>query len=384
MRILKTIAAVALMVFGGMTANAQGCCGGAGCQEAQELGYKPQPYGFIQLQGGVGTTFTDVNVLDLLNPTFSVGAGYMFTPAVGARLHVNGYESKGGFKTTGDPLTYKYNYLTTDADLMVNLTNIISKKNYHRFNLYLIGGVGLNYAWNNDEFEDVVANNTITSDISNAWGENQATRSSLINHNLRVGMLADINLAKHWSLGVEVDMNSLDDRFNSKYANSDDWMLTAQLSLTYKFGFKKGCKAAPVVAPVVTPEPTPEPEPVVAPEPTPEPAPVVVEDEPLKETFFYEIRESDPDPEALLAKIVKWCKKYPNKKITVDGYADKGTGNPKLNVGYAMARAKKVAEQLKQRGVPQAQMIVNSYGDTVQPYAENDRNRCVIVVGVEK
>lgn len=389
MRNLKTLIAIAMLAFGGATANAQEqCCSESeACQQAQELGYKPQPYGFIQLQGGVGTTFTDIKLMDRLTPTYSIGAGYMFTPAVGARLHVNGYESKGGFPTSGDPLTYKFNYLTTDADLMVNLTNIISKKNYHTFNLYLIGGIGLNYAWNNDEFETLTTTHSVANDISNAWGDNQPTRSSLLDHNLRVGMLADINLAKHWSLGLEVDLNSMDDRFNSKYNNSDDWMLTAQLSLTYKFGFKKAPKHAP--KPVVV-EPKPEPKPVVVEEkPAPvveeKPAPVVEEKvEPLKETFFYQIRESDPEADKIITKIVNWCKKYPNEKISVDGYADKGTGTPALNKKYALDRANKVASQLEKRGVPKAQMVVNSYGDTVQPFSENDKNRCVIVVGGSK
>lgn len=362
------------------TASAQ-CCGGDACKEAQELGYKPQPYGFVQLQGGVGTTFTDVSALDLITPTFSVAGGYMFTPAVGARLHVNGYQSTGGFKTASDPLKYKYNYINTNADLMVNLTNIMSSKNNHALNLYFIGGVGLNYAWDNSEFESITAANKITSDITNAWGDNQTPRNSLLGHNLRAGLLADYNIAKNLSVGVEVDMNSLDDRFNSKFRNSDDWMLTAQLSVTYKFGFKKPCKPAPAPVVVEQPKPEPKPEPKVEPKPEPKPEPVVVKEEPLKETFFYQIRESDPDPETLLTKIVAWCKKYPNKKISVDGYADKGTGNAQLNKGYAMQRANKVAKQLEERGVPKAQMIVNSYGDTVQPFDENDRNRCVIVVG---
>ncbi len=380
MRNLKAFIAASIVALCGANsaANAQ-CCGGEACKEAQELGYKPQPYGFVQLQGGVGTTFTDVSALNLLTPTFSVAGGYMFTPAVGARLHVNGIQSTGGFKMAGDP-KYKYNYINTNADLMFNLTNIMSAKNNHAFNLYLIGGVGLNYAWNNDEFDKLAANHNIPNDISNAWGEKQTPRNSLLGHNIRVGLLGDYNIAKNWSVGAEIDLNSLDDRFNSKYNNSDDWMLTAQVSVTYKFGFKKPCKPAP--APVVV-EPKPEPKPVetAKPEPKPEPKPVVQQDEPLKETFFYAIRESDPDPESLLTKIVAWCKKYPNKKITVDGYADKGTGNPTINKGYALSRANKVAKQLQERGVPKAQMIVNSYGDTVQPFPENDRNRCVIVVG---
>ena len=107
----------------------------------------------------------------------------------------------------------------------------------------------------------------------------------------------------------------------------------------------------------------------------------MVKPEPLEETFFYNIRLSDPDPEAKLNRIIAWCKKYPEKGITIKGYADRGTGNPQINVGYAKARAEKVAKALQEKGLSADRMTVSSYGDTVQPFTENDLNRCVIVVG---
>ncbi len=381
MRILKSfLLAVAVGLFS-VSATAQD-------NKEKELDYKPYPHGFIQLQGGVGTTFTNVPLVDagspffsdksLISPTASIGAGAFFTPAVGARLHVNAWESKGGFRSIED--NYKFNYVNTNADLLINLTNLFSKKKYHTFNLILVGGVGLNYAWNNDDLDAILATQTPAESTCNAWGEGKS-REDLLSHNLRVGLLADINLAKHWSLGVEVDMNSLDDRFNSKYNNSDDWMLTAQLSLTYKFGFKKVAQKAVPVAPVVVKEPeTATPAPVV--EKKVEPAPVVAKkEEPLKEVLFYVIRGAEINPEAIISKAAEWGKEYPNKKITVSGYADKGTGNAKINMEYSQLRVDKVVESLKEKGIPASQIESKAYGDTVQPFAENDKNRCVIIEG---
>lgn len=373
MRIFRTLVVAVMAMVCGMNASAQ--CENPCCAEAEELGYKPYPYGFIQLQGGVGTTFTNVSFTDLISPTASIGVGTFFTPAVGARLHVNAWESKGGFKSIPD--TYKFNYINTNADLLLNLTNIISKKNNRLFNLILVGGIGLNYAWGNDDLDAVLSLRQPAEDVSNAWGEGK-TRSDLLSHNIRVGLLLDFNLAKHWNLGVEVDMNSLDDRFNSKYNNSDDWMLTAQLSLTYKFGHKKYKKPAAVVVPPVIEKTEPkEVETAVVVKTEPE----VVKDEPLEETMYYAIRESDPDAVSVINKVIEWGKKYPDKKISVSGYADKGTGNPAINKKYAQQRAAKVADALKKGGIPASQLEVNSYGDTVQPFVENDKNRCVIVVG---
>ena len=349
-------------------------------QEAESLGYYPYPYNFIQVQGGVGTTFTNKAFTDLLSPTASIGVGRFFGSAVGARLHVNAWESKGGFTSIED--TYKFKYVNTNADLLINLTNLFSKCDNHRFNVIFVGGLGLNYAWGNDDMDAILARTAglPTESTVNAWGEGKS-RESLLSHNLRAGLLFDLNLSKKFNIGIEVDANSLDDRFNSKYNNSDDWMVTAQLSLTYKFGHKKYEKRSVPATPVIIPEPEPEPEPIVEPEPEPEPVPVVEPDEPLNETLFYAIRESDPDPEAILNKVAAWCKKYPAKTVEVAGYADKGTGNAKLNKMYAQRRADKVVASLLAKGVPADQIKATSYGDTVQPFSENDRNRCVIIVG---
>jgi len=374
----------AIAFFGCQALFAQECTG-----ECQELGYRPYPHGFIQLQGGVGTTLTDVECLKLLSPTASIGAGAWFGPSVGARLHVNAWESKGGFKTAGDPLKYKYNYVNTNADLMLNVLNLFSQKKYHKFNVILIGGIGLNYAWKNDEFHQLLNTYTPTVDISNAWGEG-TSRKQLLSHNIRAGLLFDFNIAKHWGVGIEVDANSLDDRFNSKFTDSDDWMITAQLGITYKFGFKAPHeKKQEPVKPVQVVQPTPvvptqavrTVEPVKAPEPVRAPEPAKVVEEPYKDVLFYAIRDSEIDPESIITAAAAWCKKYPNKTVTVSGYADKGTGNAKLNMMYSQQRTNKVVDMLKKKGVPASQIKSAAYGDTVQPFSENDKNRCVIIEG---
>ena len=368
MRIFKTIFASAMMAACGLTAFAQNPVAD---EEAQSLGYKPQPYGFVQVQGGINKVFSPGSKFA---PTYSVAVGGMITPIVGARLHVNGLETKNGFGSIVDQ--YKFKYITSDLDLMVNLVNIFSKKNRHPVDLFLIGGVGLDYAWNNKDFSKLTG---MTEDISNAWGPNRTPRHSLLSHNLRVGLLADVNVAKHWSIGVEVDLNSLDDRFNSKYKNSDDWMFTAQLSVTYKFAFKKAPKPGPepVVAAPVPVVPTKDVEKEVV-----KPA-LVIAEEPINETLFHQIRETDnaANKAAVVNKVAEWCKKYPNKTVSIDGYADKGTGNAKVNQDYALKRAENVAKALQEKGVPASQIKVSSHGDEIQPFADNDKNRCVIIVG---
>jgi len=117
------------------------------------------------------------------------------------------------------------------------------------------------------------------------------------------------------------------------------------------------------------------------PEPVAKPEPVKVVEEPLRVVLHYAIREANVDPESLVTKAADWAKKYPAKKLNVSGYADKQTGNAKLNQMYSEQRVNKVVDMLKKKGVPQSQISSKAYGDTVQPFTTNDENRCVIIEG---
>lgn len=364
-------------------AIAQDCdkCKGDACcattKEAQEYGYYAQPYGFVQIQGGVNTIFSPGKQF---NPTFSIAGGYMFSPAIGARLHVNGYEAKNGFGSIDD--TYKFKYVNTDFDILLNLTNLFRKTRHNAVDLYLVAGTGLLYAWDNKEFNAITASKNVAEDHSNAWGKGK-THKDVFSNNMRAGLMLDFNLAKNWSLGAEVDINHVSDRFDSKWSNSCDWYGTAQLSLTYKFGHKKCEKPAPA------PEPAPKPvvavpaAPVAAPAPKPEPKVEPVKEEPLHEVMTFAIRESCPLSDAVINKCKAWLAKYPNKNLTVSAYADKGTGNAKLNMKYSEQRKQSVVKGLIEAGIPAERIDAKAYGDTVQPFAENDANRCAIIDGVE-
>ena len=48
---------------------------------------------------------------------------------------------------------------------------------------------------------------------------------------------------------------------------------------------------------------------------------------------------------------------------------------------YSQQRVDNVVNSLKSKGIPANQIESKAYGDTVQPFAENDKNRCVIIEG---
>ena len=73
-------------------------------------------------------------------------------------------------------------------------------------------------------------------------------------------------------------------------------------------------------------------------------------------------------------------KQYKDVRVFAVGYADKGTGTPQLNAKYAQKRAQQFKEDLVNRyGVSAESITIDSKGDTVQPFDENDKNRCVII-----
>ena len=81
-----------------------------------------------------------------------------------------------------------------------------------------------------------------------------------------------------------------------------------------------------------------------------------------------------------MQRVADFMKKYKDARVKVVGYADKGTGNPKINQMYAERRAKECKDTLvKKYGCDASRIDIDSKGDTVQPFSENDKNRCVII-----
>jgi outer membrane protein OmpA-like peptidoglycan-associated protein len=349
---------------------------------ADRIDFKPTPYMFVGLQGGVQTTFAEISPFKLITPTASLSFGAFFNPSFGARLHFNGLWNKGGFEIDDDDdFTYNYKYVTSDFDLLLNLCTLFGREDYYPFNVYLIGGVGLTYAWDND---DLVKSDHATP---YAWKDN------LLSHNLRLGAMLDYNISKHWSVNLEITANNLADKFNSCHHAKDDWQLTAQLGLAYKFGFGKRVHTAPVVvAPVeeYVGDNSAESAPALLVVPATEkkevaPPPVKAAETLQKDIFFTiassEIRKSEA---AKIREVVSWLESHPTAVATITGHADAGTGNPVLNARYAQNRAEAVAKAITDAGIDASRLTVESKGDKVMPYGDNEKSRVAIVFATEK
>lgn len=353
MKHIKNLCAAAIMMLCmTVTANAQ-------------VGEKDVTYPqlFFGLQGGGQTTLTDYNNWKLVTPTASFSFGSFFTPVIGARLHFNGMWNQGGCISSTEDFKYDYKYVSSNLDLLVNLVTLLGKKNYYPLNVYLIGGLGLNCAWDNN---DAYTRKDMQSGmLSVAYEKNS------LSHNARFGVQLDWNVSKHVSINMEVAANNLRDSYNSKQSKSEDWQMTAQFGIAYKFAAKRAKKAKEEEVYETRTDTIWYDDAVFTPH---------VEDGTATWTVFYKIRESDFEAEEQLAAIGAFLKDHRECKVDIKSYADVQTGNPKINMEYSRQRCEKAVKALIAAGVPASVITSAYYGDTVQPFAENDKNRVSIIV----
>lgn len=323
-------------------------------------------HSFAETQAGLQFTATDAPMDKLTTPRAAFALGHYFTPIVGARLHLSASEAKSGFKDLGQ--YYKWKNITPSIDLMIHLSNLLGANQNRALNLIVLGGVGLSYAWDNDE---LAALGVAPQRVPLRWDSNR------LSHNLRAGLRIETNQRKPFGLSLEVDANSIDDRFNSKSNDADDWQFTAMIGLNYRFGYK-GRKHAPVAREEIVTIWKDVPEEIV------EYVDIPVEglaNMRLRKEVFYDIRVSEnEDAEKAQKEVFQFMNEYEKVRVTITGYADIGTGNERLNMMYSQRRAENFKKELVEKfGCDPEAISVDWKGDTVQPFEENDKNRCVIV-----
>ena len=379
MKTIKTLLAVALMMFSA-SAMAQ-----ATYEAADGTKYEFQKHAFLNLEAGAQYTLGEAKFSKLISPNIQIGLGYQFTPVFGARIQANAWQSKGGWNgfrpSVGvEPYTndYKFKYVAPGIDFMFNLSNLFCGWNPNRvFNLTAFVGGGANFAWGNDQANDIAKNLSSLNayNLDYIW---DGSKTRLFG---RGGLEAAFKLSDAVALTIEGNANILSDKYNSKKAEKKmkaDWYFNALIGLKINLG-KTYNKILP---PPPAPEPEPEPQPVVEPEPAPAPAPAPVI-EPIRRDVFFLINKTEIRTEEAqkVKDIADYMQKYPESKVVVTGYADAGTGNDKINDRLAAGRADAVVKSLvNDYGIAQDRITYDSKGSRVQPFAENDLNRVTICI----
>ena len=374
-------------------------CTAASAQEAKTVNVF-NPHGYLQVQIGGQETLGEIGFGDLLSPNVQVGYGYNFNKVVGARVSLNAWQSKAGQEFLGQTYKWKWNYVAPMVDATFNLSNLFCGFNPNRLvNVGVFAGIGANIAWGNDEAATAQSNMNAayTNLINSAYGTttipeaNKVAKSdpalsylwdgSKVRLTGRVGANVDFRVSERVSLGLEVSANTLNDRYNSKKAGNADWYFNALVGAKFTLGKSYTTKTVPAPKPVekiierIIEKPAP------APAPKTETKQEAV-DENFRRDIFFPIGNSNiaKSQTTKIAEIVTFMKENPDAKITLTGYADKGTGSAAFNDKIAARRAQTVYNTLAAKGVAKNRMIKKSMGSRVQPFEENDMNRVTICI----
>ena len=400
---IKNVFLSCLMLCGALTASAQ---------EAKTE-YVHNPYWYIQLQGGAQYTLGEIAFKDLISPNVQVTVGRQFTPVFGARLAVNAWQSRAGIDFTDEtfvgitgnattgytPTTatapagttkWKWMYVAPGIDLTFNLSNLFCGYNPNRiFNFSVFAGAGANIAWGMDKDSNwenaqllaahfpvsyVVGSNP--ENISYAW---DGTKVRMFG---RAGVAADFKVSDAVSLGLEVNANTLSDRYNGKKASNWDWYFNAlagvkiNLGQTYTTRTIEAPKPVERVVEKVIERVVEKPAPVVT-------QAVVEKKEPFRRDVFFQINKTAiaKSEAGKVQEVAEYLNANPNAKVEVTGYADIGTGNPTINKRLSKLRAESVFNALtKQYKIDASRIKVDYKGDTIQPFAKEADNRVAICI----
>lgn len=385
MKINKLILTGSFLLCSAFMANAQT----GGTSE-----YVFQPHWYVQGAVGMQETLGEASFGKLASFNAQLGVGYRFNPIFGARVVLNGLNSKGSITIDGGRNTWKWSYLAPTANLTVDLTNMIGGFNPNRLvSAGIFGGVGANIAWNNDDAVNI--NNNLTNYLYGKLPEAQrpnvlgniwdGTKTRFVG---QFGVFCDFNLTKNLRLGVELQANVLPDTYNSKNAENADWYFNGLVGVKYAFG--KTCSKREGVLPGVDTDATEASQTIVE-KIVEVPVEKIVEKvvykeipAPLNRDVFFKISKTviSKDEMYKVAEVARYMEKYPDTKVVITGYADRGTGSKAINERLSKQRAEVVAKALQEKyGIAADRITWKAMGpDEKEPYSTPAMNRVAICV----
>lgn len=331
---------------------------------------------FIQIQGGVSHTFSEnfreTSTFNLLAPNAALALGKYFSPQVGVRLQVNGWQSRN-YRITSDNM-YNFDYIAGNFDGLLNLTNVFLKyKEERTFNL--IGILGLGYVHTFKNYNEGI-------ERSYYWVP-------------RVGFQGNFRINKALSFNLEINANCVDDDFNgNRWKNKYDSYINILAGFTYKFN-KRGFELVDVANPALIQslnneintlreqvadykeccEKKPVKETIIKEVP-------VMKEIPWNAIILFRIDKSviDPSQEVNLYYVAQYLKENPDAKVTIASHCDVKTGNPEYNQKLSERRSAAVAKALIEKySISSERFNIINNGDKIQPFPNNNPwNRVVI------
>ena len=373
---IKKIFMSCLLLAGVLSASAQ--------EQYPKTVYDHNPYWYVQLQGGAQYTLGEIDFKDLISPNVQIAVGRQFTPVFGLRLQANAWESRAGL---GDA-KWKWKYVAPGLDMTFNLSNLFCGFNPNRiFNFSVFAGAGANIGWDNKAADitniyQAAYANTYNENVDYVW---DGTKVRLFG---RAGIAADFKVSDAVSLGLEVNANTLSDRYNSKKAHNWDWYFNALAGVKINLGKTHSTRTieAPKVPEKViekviervVEKPCPEQQVV-------EPTRAVAQkkEDKFRRDVFFMINgtQISKKEQAKVKEIADYLKANPNSTVEITGYADRGTGNATINRNLSQRRANAVSNMLQRTYKIQKSRIKTDFkGDTIQPFATDVENRVSICI----
>ena len=379
---LKKALLSCLMLAGVMTATAQ--------EQTAKTEYVHNPYWYVQVQAGGQYTLGEIDFSDLLSPNVQVAVGRQFTPVFGLRLAVNAWQSRAGWEFSEAPVgtvKWKWQYVAPGLDATFNLSNLFAGYNPTRlFQFTVFGGLGANIGWGFDkksnwDNEELLGQHTTATNenLQYAW---DGTKVRLYG---RVGVAGDFRISDKVSLGLEVNANTLSDRYNGKKAGNLDWYFNAlvgakiNLGKTYTTRTIEAPKAPERVVEKVIERVVekPCPQPVMAPTHA-----IERKAEAFRRDVFFTIASTIiPRAEQQKVKeVADYMKANPNSKVNITGYSSRDNAH-KLNLRLSQQRAQAVYKMLvNQYKIAANRIKVDYKGDSEQPFAVHVENQVAICI----
>ncbi len=357
-----------------------------------------RPHWSLNVQGGVAHTRGESELSTLLSPAAQLSATYRFHHAMGVRFGFGGWQGKGAVLMPEGYQGYAYQFAQLNADYILDLAGVFGGFNHKRVvSPYLLAGVGAGYGFNNEQAA------AYKDKLEYYWD------SQILAPVGRVGLGVDFRLGECVSLGIEGNANALTDKFNSKKAENVDWQFNVLAGLSFRFGkntrpskaYAEKVAAAEAAAAAAAAEAAARAEAerlaaekaaaekaaaekAAAEKAAREAAEKAAAERAAKaaensDNVFFTInstyiRKAEGEK---LVKLAEWMKANPDFNVALVGHADRETGTPAGNMKLSENRAKVVKERLIKLGIPEERISTAFKGDTVQPFAENDKNRVV-------
>lgn len=382
-------------------------CGVASAQQSKsDETLEFRPHWGLKVQGGASYTMGEADFGKLISPAPQLSATYDFHHAMGIRFGLSGWQGKGSVVVTDE--IYKFNFLQLNADYVLNLANLFGGFKHDRiWAPYVFAGIGGAYAFNNGEAGRYIPEYKTV--LSKYWS---MTPLFVV----RAGLGVDFWVAKNVALGLEANTNAYGDKFNSKGAVkgfNPDFQFNALLGVKIRFGgntapskayaakveAEAAAEAARIAAEKAEAErlaaeaaakaeaerlaaekaaaEKAEAERLAAEKAAADRARICAEQS--TDIFFtigsYVVRKSE---EAKLAKLIEFLNTNPDYSVELVGYADKGTGTATRNMYMSKVRVEVVLKKMLEMGVPAERISYSHVGDTIQPFAENDKNRVIV------